>query len=63
MMDKISQECFGNEISVKKVRLILSFKFRVGKTNTNLILNDMKRLGLIEYKNHKVIVILYKPIR
>jgi len=63
MMDKISQECFDDEIPVKKVRLILNFKFRVGKTNTNSILNEMKKLGLIEYKNHEMIVVLWKPKR
>ncbi len=61
MMEKISQASFQGEISVRQVRLILSVKFRMGKHNLNSILNDLVELGLINYVNHEVIKVLWKP--
>ncbi len=61
MMEKIAKESFQNEISVKKVRLIINIKFRMGKHNLNSLLNEMTRLGLIKYINHKTLLILWNP--
>ena len=59
-MEKLYQESFHDEISVRETRLILTHKFRMGKTNINSILIEMVDLGLIDYKNHGTLTILWK---
>ena len=61
MIEKIHKESFQNEIRVRQVRLILSVKFRMGKTNLNSVINEMVELGLIEYIDHESIRVLWKP--
>ena len=60
-MEDLVKKSFDNEIEVKDVRLSLNWKFRFGRTNLISIINDMVRLGLIKYKDHRTIVILWKP--
>lgn len=60
-MEKIFQESFQDEISVKKARLLINVKFRMGKHNLNSLLNEMKRLGLIKYKDKRTLLVLWKP--
>lgn len=60
-MDKISQECFEDEIPMNKIKFILSYKFRMGHRNLNRVLSEMKNLGLIKYKTTSKILVLWKP--
>lgn len=60
-MNDLVKKSFDNEIEVKDVRLSLNWKFRFGRTNLNSIMNDMVKLGLIKYKDHRTIIILWKP--
>ena len=61
IMEDLVKKSFDNEIEVKDVRLSLNWKFRFGRTNLIKIINDMVKLGLIRYKDHRTIVILWKP--
>ena len=58
MMEKIREESLEDEIDVKKVRFILCFKFRVGRTNLTSIISELTKLGLVKYKDHKTLLIL-----
>lgn len=60
-MENMVQQSFQNEISVKKARLMINIKFRMGKHNLNSMLNEMVRLGLIKYKDARTLLILWKP--
>ena len=46
-----------NEVEVKRARYVLSYIFRVGRKNVNSTLNEMKKLGIIEYKNCQLLVL------
>ncbi len=61
MMEKIIQSSYQNEISVRKVRLVLNLVFRMGRQNLNSILIEMTKLGLVKYIDHKTLKILWKP--
>ncbi len=60
-MEKLCKEAFHDEISVRETRLILTHKFRMGKVNVNSVLIEMVKLGLIDYKDHGTLIILWKP--
>ncbi len=49
IMAKVLEESFEQRISVKDMRRILNYKFRMGYKNLNKILIEMQRLGIIEY--------------
>lgn len=61
VMKDLVEKSFNNEIEVKDVRISLNYKFRFGRTNLISIINDMVKLGLIKYKDHRTIIILWKP--
>ncbi|KKN65964.1 hypothetical protein LCGC14_0476670 [marine sediment metagenome] len=61
MMEKIIQNSYQNEISVKKVRLVINLVFRMGRQNLNSILLEMTKLGLVKYIDHQTLLILWKP--
>ncbi len=60
-MKDLADKSFNNEIEVKDVRDSFKWKFRFGRTNFLKIINDMVKHGLIKYKDHRTIVILWKP--
>lgn len=60
-MEKIIQNSYQNEISVKKVRLVINLVFRMGRQNLNSILLEMTKLGLVKYIDHQTLLILWKP--
>ena len=61
ILEKLQKDSWKGEISIKEVRIILNFKFRMGRENLQSIINEMDRMELIEFKNQGVIKILWKP--
>lgn len=57
IMAKVSEESFEQIISVKDMRRILNYKFRMGKQNLNKVLIEMQELGIIEYLDRMTIKI------
>ncbi len=57
IMAKVSEDAFEQIISVKDMRRILNYKFRMGYKNLNKVLIEMQELGIIEYLDHKTIKI------
>ena len=58
IMAKVSEDAFEQIISVKDMRRILNYKFRMGYKNLNKVLIEMQELGIIEYLDHKTIKII-----
>ena len=61
IMQELSRHSFRAEIDVGEARKVINLRFRVGRENLTPILNEMKKLGLIEYKNHKLLVLKWIP--
>ena len=49
------------EISIKQIRVILNYKFRMGRENLQAIINEMDRMNLIEFINPGLVRVLWKP--
>ncbi|KKN59821.1 hypothetical protein LCGC14_0538190 [marine sediment metagenome] len=60
ILDKLQKDSWKGEISIKEVRLILNFKFRMGRENLQSIINEMDRMKLIKFKKQGVVKILWK---
>jgi len=41
--------------------VILNFKFRMGRENLQAIINEMNRMGLIEFINAGIVKVIWKP--
>ena len=61
MMKRIYQFSYNNEIEVRKIRYVMNYYFRMGYKNLNSLLIEMKKLGIIEYKNKQLILLLWNP--
>ena len=60
-MENLHRLSWKGEISIKQIRVILNHKFRMGRENIQAIINEMNRMGLIEFINAGVVKILWKP--
>jgi len=61
IMDRIYRDSEDGKLPVKDVRKILNLKFRMGRSNINSILIEMKKIGLIEYINKEKVKLKWKP--
>ncbi len=57
ILDRIQKNATNGEIEVKEIRYILNYIFRVGKENLYSILNEMKSLGIIDYKDKETVIL------
>ncbi len=60
-MENLQRVSWKGEISIKQVRLILNFKFRMGSENLQSIINEMDNMELIEFVNPGMVKVLWKP--
>jgi len=60
-MENLYKLSWKGEISIKQIRVILNFKFRMGRENLQSIINEMERLELIEFLTPGTVKILWKP--
>ena len=58
IMAKVSEESFEQIISVKQMRRILNYKFRMGRQNLNKIFVELQFLGIIEYLDPRTLKII-----
>lgn len=58
IMDKVKEQMgMDGKIETHRLKTILTYRFHFHKTNSTRILCEMKELGLIEFENHKMIVV------
>ncbi len=60
-MENLHKLAWKAEISIKQIRVILNFKFRMGRENLQSIINEMHRMELIEFITPGLVKILWKP--
>lgn len=56
-LKKIKNKYPSEEIPVRTFRYILNCSFHLGKENLNPVINEMKKLNLIQYSDFKTIKI------
>lgn len=60
-MDKIFQRSYKGRIETGKVRTILTYFFRIPHQCVQSIYRELKEMGLIEFENHRIIIVKWKP--
>ncbi|KKK96321.1 hypothetical protein LCGC14_2663920 [marine sediment metagenome] len=60
-MEKIHKLSWKNKISIKQIRVILNYRFRMGRENLQSIINEMDRMKLIKFKSPGIVYITWKP--
>ena len=61
IMEKIHKLSWNNEMSIKQIRVILNYRFRMGRENLQSIINEMDRMKLIKFLTPGNVLILWKP--
>lgn len=61
IIENLQKLSWKGEISIKQIRVILNFKFRMGRENLQAIINEMNRMGLIKFINAGIVKVIWKP--
>ncbi len=57
ILQELKDRAFENEVEIKKVRYVIVFRFKLGKQNFTHLIQEMTKLGLVDYKDHKTLLI------
>ncbi len=60
-MDKVCERSYGGQIETGKLRMLLTYFFRIPRKLTQGVYRELQQYKMIEFKNHRLVIIKWKP--
>ena len=60
VMDKVYERSYNGEIETGKLRMLLTYFFRIPRQLIQGIYRELQEYDLIEFKNHRIVIIHWR---